>query len=274
MKSYYLLKLTLYGVSFSTVLLNVVERVYAFVFNKPIFVHVYFRKKKLSKQKKEFLETSITFYQNLDDKHKAYFEHRVAKFIREYQFISRNSFEFTPEKKVLIAASYIKLTFGMRKYLTQTFDKIIVYPEVYYSLITEQYHKGEYNPALKIIIFSWEDFLIGNIITNDNINLGIHEFSHALTFHGSKSKDVSARIFYRKYKEILDYVSNEGRLKQIQESNYFREYAMTNKIEFVAVIMEHFFESPIELQQQFPKLYAKIEKMLNYRSILNQQWSQ
>ncbi|TCI91489.1 zinc-dependent peptidase [Tenacibaculum sp. M341] len=115
-----------------------------------------------------------------------FFEHRVAKFIRTYDFIPRNNIEITPEMKVLIASSYVKLTFGMRWYLTKTFNKIIIYPEAYYSLITQQYHKGEFNPALKAIIFSWEDFLIGDIIQNDNINLGIHEFTHAMTFHGSK----------------------------------------------------------------------------------------
>ncbi len=162
----------------------------------------------------------------------------------------------------------------MRRYLTKTFDKIIVYPQVYYSLITKQYHKGEFNPALKVIIFSWEDFLIGDVILNDNINLGIHEFTHALTFHGSKSKDISARIFYRKFKNIIEFLTIEKNKKEIVESNFFRNYSHTNDLEFVAVIMERFFKSPLELQQQFPKLYTKIEIMLNYKSILNQQLSQ
>lgn len=260
----------MYLVGFFTLIINFFELVYVFVFNKPVFVHAYIIKKRLPKKKKDFLVTSVTFYQNLDDKYQSFFEHRVAKFIRTYDFIPRNNIEITPEMKVLIASSYVKLTFGMRRYLTKIFNKIIIYPEAYYSLITQQYHKGEFNPALKAIIFSWEDFLMGDIIQNDNINLGIHEFTHAMTFHGSKLKDVSARIFYKKYKDILNYLSQKQNKEKVVTSNYFREYANTNNLEFIAVVLECFFETPLELKENFPELYKKVITMLNYRDIIKQ----
>lgn len=155
----------------------------------------------------------------------------------------------------------------MRKYLTTTFDKVVVYPSSFYSVITKKYHKGEFNPGFKMIVFSWEDFLIGNIVLNDNLNLGIHEFTHALTFHGKRSKDVSARIFYKVFEEITAFMDNENNIEIIKESNYFREYALTNKLEYVAVIMEHFFETPDDLNRKFPVLYQKIKVMLNFNSI-------
>ncbi len=273
MKSYFYLKFLIYGFSALTVLVNTVESIYVYIFNKPIFVHLYFVKKKLPKHKKEFLET-VSFYRRLNYKHKEYFEHRLVKFIRNYDFIERDSFKLTPEAKVLIAASYVKLTFGMRRYSSSTFNKIIIYPSAYYSAITKQYHKGEFNPGLKLIIFSWQDFLKGEIITNDNLNLGIHEFTHALTFHGKKSKDKSAKIFYRVFLEIIKFMKNPVNSTAILNSNYFRDYANTNALEFLSVIMEHFFETPEDLKQNFPELYFKIEKMLNYKAILNQQLSQ
>ena len=264
MKPIFLIKYTAIFIGVVGVGVNIIESIYVSLFNRPIFVHFYLVKKKLPKKKKEFLVENIAFYQKLNEKQKAYFEHRLTKFIRTYDFIERDNFELTPEAKVLIAASYIKLTFGMRRYLTSTFDKIIVYPTSFYSTITKQYHKGEFNPRLKSIVFSWEDFLIGNIILNDNLNLGIHEFSHALTFHGRKSKDVSARIYYRLFEEITVFMKSEENIERIENSGYFRAYALTNKLEFVAVIMEHFFETPEDLQQQFPQLYKKIQLMLNY----------
>jgi hypothetical protein len=48
--------------------------------------------------------------------------------------------------------------FGMRKYLITLFDKIIIYPSSYYSTVNEAHHKGEFNPRMKVIAFSWEDF--------------------------------------------------------------------------------------------------------------------
>ncbi|RSC92066.1 zinc-dependent peptidase [Tenacibaculum singaporense] len=264
MKPVFIIKYTAFFLGFIGVGVNVVESIYVYIFNRPIFVHFYLVKKKLPKKKKEFLVENVKFYKRLDKKQQAYFEHRLTKFIRTYDFVERDNFELTPEVKVLIASSYIKLTFGMRKYLTTTFDKIIIYPTSFYSTITKQYHKGEFNPGLKSIVFSWEDFLLGDIILNDNLNLGIHEFSHALTFHGRKSKDVSARIYYRLFEEITSFMKDEANVERIKTSGYFREYALTNKLEFVAVIMEHFFETPEDLQQQFPQLYKKIQLMLNY----------
>lgn len=254
-------------ISFLGVVINIAESIYVYIFNKPIFIHFYLVKKKLPKRKKDFLIKNIAFYQKLNDKNKSYFEHRLTRFIRNYEFIERGNFTLTPEVKVLIASSYIKLTFGMRKYLTTTFDKVVVYPSSFYSVITKKYHKGEFNPGFKMIVFSWEDFLIGNIVLNDNLNLGIHEFTHALTFHGKRSKDVSARIFYKVFEEITAFMDNENNIEIIKESNYFREYALTNKLEYVAVIMEHFFETPDDLNRKFPILYQKIKVMLNFNSI-------
>lgn len=272
MKSYFYLKLLTYGISGLTLGVNALESIYVSIFNKPIFVHLYFIKKKLPKHKKDFLQ-DVSFYKKLTPKYQSYFEHRIVKFIRNYDFIERDGFKLTPEAKVLIAASYVKLTFGMRKFTSSTFNKIIVYPSSYYSSISNQYHKGEFNPGLKLIVLSWEDFLLGEIITNDNLNLGIHEFTHALTFHGKKSKDKSAKIFYRVFLEIIKFMKNPENSSVIIESNYFRDYANTNALEFLSVIMEHFFETPEDLKQNFPELYYKIERMLNYKAILNQQLS-
>jgi Mlc titration factor MtfA (ptsG expression regulator) len=56
---------------------------------------------------------------------------------------------------VLIAATFVMLTFGMRHYLIDVFDKIIIYPQPYFSTIKE-YHKGEFNPGMKLLVFSWK----------------------------------------------------------------------------------------------------------------------
>lgn len=264
MKPFFLLKLTFFSLGFLTAFINIIEFICVKIFQKPIFVHLYLVKKKLPKREKKILQNNSSFYKKLTPRHKIYFEHRLTLFIRRYKFISRDGFSITPEVKVLIACSYLKLTFGMRRYLTSIFDKIIVYPKSFYSVITKQYHKGEFNPALKIIAFSWEDFLAGNRITNDNINLGIHEFTHALTFHGKKSNDNGARLFYSVFLEITMFMDKKERIKQIKNSNYFRPYALTNRLEFIAVVMEHFFETPKDLEKAFPELYRKIKVMLNY----------
>ena len=125
-------------------------------------------------QQLQILNNQFEFYQKLDSKNKRYFEHRVATFIDKYPFYGKEGLIITDEMKVLIAATAIMLTFGMRNYLFNVIDKVIVFPDIYYSSMNDNYHKGEFNPLMSAIVFSWKHFLEGYEISNDNLNLGLH----------------------------------------------------------------------------------------------------
>lgn len=176
--------------------------------NKPFFVHFYFSKKKLSPIQLRILQNQFKFYNSLSEERKKYFEHRTAKFIANYEFIGKEDFQISDEVKVLISATSIMLTFGMREYLYTNINKILVFPNEYYSTINDAYHKGEFNPRLKVIVFSWSDFVAEYNISNDNLNLGIHEFTHVLHFNSLKSAEASAEIFKRIYVKINKLVNH------------------------------------------------------------------
>jgi MtfA peptidase len=243
---------------------SVVEEMYMHVFKKPLYIHFYPRKRKLSKIQETLLVQEFPFYKTLSEKHQSYFKHRVAKFIESHEFIGKEGFAITDQVKVLIAATAVMLTFGMRKYLFEVIDKIIVYPSIYLS-VTEEYHKGEFNPRMKAVVFSWEDFQQGFETGNDNLNLGIHEFSHVVHYHGMKNEDSSAILFARMYKRITEELKDPANKQKLIDSNFFRIYAYTNEFEFLAVILEHFFESPKEFRSEFPELFEKVRTMINFK---------
>ena len=249
---------------FSAIILDTIEHYYLMAFNKPIYVHLYLSPKKLSESEKLILLDKIEFYYKLSDQRKKYFEHRVATFIKSYQFIPKENLVITDQMKVMIAATAVKLTFGMRKYIIDVFDKIIIYPEAYYSTVNDAWHKGEFNPRMKAIVFSWLDFLEGYDYANDNLNLGLHEFAHAVHLHGLKSSDASSLQFAKMYVKIRDYIEISEVLEKLIASNYFRIYAYTNHFEFIAVILEHFFETPEQFQLEHPELFHKVRKMINF----------
>jgi len=262
-------RISFYLIGFLSFVIWSLDSVYVYFYGKPILVHSYFRKKVLSFQQKRILKEQVKFYKNLNSTRQNYFEHRLANFIDTYQFIGRGGYEVTDETKVTIGSIYVMMTFGMRKYLTTVFDKIVVYPSQFRSMAHQRNHKGEFNFRYKTIVFSWEDFVNGVAIENDNLNLGVHEFTHTLSFHGKISKDYSAKVFNKMHGEILKYVKTPKNAKKIKSNNYFRKYAYTNSLEFMAVMMEYFFESPIEFQERFPELYLKVVKMINYKSFAN-----
>jgi Mlc titration factor MtfA (ptsG expression regulator) len=242
------------------------EYYFGLVFGRPLFVHFCPFPKKISPNALHFLNTQFPFYVRLSDKNKMYFEHRIACFLDKYEFVSRENFAITEEIKVHIAATFTMLSFGMREYLCEVFDKIIIYPSIYYSRITKQYHKGEFNPNTRTVVFSWEDFQKGFDISSDNLNLGIHEFAHVLHHHGLENNDSSAVLFSRMYTVINDEVSETVFREQLIQSNYFRVYAFTNQFEFLAVILENYFETPLEFKARFPDLYQKVGLMLNQKA--------
>ena len=233
-------------------------------YKKPFFTHFYLIKKRLT-QKQKLILKDFLFYGRLSKKEKGYFEHRVACFIEDKTFIGRDELRIDDQVKVLISATAIMLTFGFRDFYIGLIDKIFVYPKSFYSKTNDDYHKGEFNPKLKSLVLSWEDFIHGYNIGDDNLNLGIHEFAHAIHLNSLKERDVSSTIFKDSFKELTDILSNSKPMRdKLITSRYFREYAYTNQFEFLAVLIEYFFETPVEFNTQFPSIYLKVKQMLNF----------
>ncbi|WP_067150043.1 zinc-dependent peptidase [Pseudotamlana agarivorans] len=232
---------------------------------RPWYTHFYFFQKKLNRDQKNILKKSFPFYNRLSKKHQSYFEHRVACFIKDKDFIGRDQFKITDEVEVLISATAVMLTFGFRDFYIGIISKIIVYPDVYYSKLNNTYHKGEFNPRLNTLVLCWKDFKLGLDVDNDNLNLGIHEFTHAIHINSMKERDISSTIFSDTFKELTELLLNEPNLREaLVNSHYFRKYAFTNQFEFLAVIMETFIETPTEFKAKFPEVYGKTKQMLNF----------
>ena len=244
---------------------KMIEMVYVIKKRKPLYTHFYRKKRKLTTEQEAILQKQYTFYNKLEPKEQVYFKHRVASFIIDKEFVSREGIVINDEVKVLISATAVMLTFGFRDFYIGLIDKIFVYPDAFYSNSNDDYHKGEFNPKLKTLVLSWKHFLEGYEIENDNMNLGIHEFAHAIHLNSIKERDVSSAIFSDSFKELRQLLAAKENLRQdLIASKYFRDYAYTNQFEFLAVIIESFIETPEAFKSQFPEVYHKTKQMLNF----------
>ena len=82
----------------------------------------------------------------------------------------------------MIAASAVQLTFGLETWDLSYFTQILIYPSEYKNPQTGRYHKGETNLG-GFMCLSWSDFIEGIKNPTDKVNLGLHEFGHALRFN-------------------------------------------------------------------------------------------
>lgn len=210
---------------------------------------------------KDILQKYFRYYQLLSPGNKGKFERKVCNFLYSKRFIPRNINEVTIEAKVLIAASAVQLTFGLPDIYLRHFDKILVYPNEYYSSITKQYHKGEVNPRFGIIVLSWKNFVEGYIQSDDSTNLGLHEMAHALRLdniiHHEEYKFFDDDLV-RRFDEYAQTICRNPE----HYGNFFRPYACTNEHEFFSVAIENFFERSELFKKQMPELYAILTRLL------------
>jgi Mlc titration factor MtfA (ptsG expression regulator) len=246
---------------------NFFEMAYVeYVDKKLFFNHLYFRRKKLDDSYKKILKSNFSFYKKLTHTEQKYFEHRLCYFLKNWEFIGKEV-EVTDVMKVMIAATAVKLAFGLRDYKIESVNKVIIYPEAYYSTLNKTMHKGEFNISYGALVFSWKDFISGYTIDNDNINLGVHECIHAIHFSFLKSikYSTSAAIFLGAFHELTELIDSDNKLKEkLVTSKYFRAYAFENHFEFISVLAENFIETPADFRSQFPEVYAKVKAMLNF----------
>jgi hypothetical protein len=164
--------------------------------------------------------------------------------------------------RTLVAASAIQITFGFPSVYLHRFTKVILYPDVYYSTITEGYHQGEVNSA-GIIVLSWQNLLQGYLNPYDGRNLGLHEMAHALKISDATSQPGYDFFDRQAFYDFVSYAREEMQLIVNGEASFFRQYASSNDHEFFAVAIENFFERPLEFNDFHSQMYTSLARLLN-----------
>jgi len=201
------------------------------------------------------------FYRALPGKSQRLFRRRVTRFLGNKRIIGKQNVTVSDEMRMLIAASAVKLTFGLDDFEFEGFKNIFIYPERYYSKMTGSVNKGETH-SLGAIVFSWEDFMEGVMVHDDNLHLGVHEFTHALVLD-MKRGNMYDPYFLDVMRELHGLMEKPKIREAVLNKGYLRDYAEENFMEFLAVSLESFFETPTEFKENLPPIYERICKLLN-----------
>lgn len=264
------------GIAFAIVFIFGVYTVFYFFFTnlyltiipRPLFPHLYTSIRILNVEYQRILEQKSLFYKRLSPKHKKYFEHRVARFLEKYKFETQGDIQITNEIKVIVASCYTKVNFGYRNFLSVAFDRIIILPDAYYSKITKNNHVGHFNPSRRSVVFSWKHFIYSYENKSDNLNLGIHEFTHVLKHESLNSFDISSGFFTKNLADLQDLVYSTRKIERLKAEDYLRKRAFVDNHEFFAVLVEHYFETPHIMLEKYPQLFKKTTAVLNYNKYL------
>ena len=203
-----------------------------------------------------FLNHKYPYYSALSRKLKKKFLRLVKNHYEYFDFIERDKMKLKRAMKAIIASAASQLVLFLPNTSLTFFERIIVYPDFYNSKITHKLHKGEVNPLLKTIVFSWRGIAEGLNRPDDGLNLLLHEFAHALWLEHKIMQDNYEVFSPHWVNEFEKYAYQEmPRLKE-DKANIFRKYAFESVEEFFAVAVENFFERSYQFKTSQPELYS------------------
>lgn len=201
------------------------------------------------------------FYACLSEEAKKRFEQRVIEFVKLKTFVGRDGFILSDEVKIVLAATAIQLTFGLDNYKFKSLQAINIFQDEFYSPLFKASFKG-LTSRNGVLSLSWKHFENGFENNSDKLNLGLHEFAHALVIdlHDKNKFNNSFSNYFNTWKKeasVLFFKLRAG------DNSFFRSYGATSLQEFFSVCVEHFFEQPQEFCDRYPLLYGHTTILLN-----------
>lgn len=208
-----------------------------------------------------FYKKYFRYYNTLSEANQGLFTERALQFISEKVISGAEDFKPDNRVRALVAASAIQLTLGLETWKLNYFQEIELYPSDFDNTGRDLKFSGETN-LQGYIKLSWKSFIHGYQVPDDNLNLGLHEFSHALRFNGIKGfeQDYFIDNYFNKW---MACAWDAFKDVQNKKDTIFRKYGGANINEFLSVCIEHYFESPAEIKEKYPLLYFATGILLN-----------
>jgi hypothetical protein len=209
-----------------------------------------------------FVIGSLFSYFNELPKHLKY---RFVSRVHEYKQSKNFHFiglEKNEDSTILVSASAIQVTFGLKNYRMQHFSDIYILADAYRMDDDEELYIGHVAP--EGIYLSWKHFLYGYTHKGSNVNVAVHEMSHALLYNNFFAPfggiDKNFRLNYERFSSTTGPIFADVITKR---RSFLRSYAFSNLHEFWAVSTEAFFEDPRGLKEHMPDLYEALCRVLN-----------
>ena len=217
----------------------------------------------------------LKFLQGLTPEETTRLRQFVILFLHDKTIFGAHDLEITEEMSVTIAVQACILILELDVAHYDNWEEIIVYPGKFILDYEYADEFGVVHHAHKVasgeawlagpVILSWQD--AARIDAKSGDNVVIHEFAHKLDMrhqgangypilHANMSTQVWHDIFSKAYAGFCARV-NRGQKTTIDP------YASKSPAEFFAVFSEVFFETPLVVKHDFPKIYEQL--VLFYR---------
>lgn len=235
---------------------------------------------KLAPQFTNIMRNHIPYYRDLSASEKKRFQDRVALFLKGNEFMpmaelamgleegeigySGKSSDDVPKGTMpadimlVIAATCVQMTFGLKKFLLNKFDHVIVYPRPFPSpQHPKHFHLCETFKEDKVIMFASEPLLHYYTSVKKAYSIGHHEYGNAFEQNYPKINwpDLGKDIW-----DNIEKISGYG-------SDKIHQYINLPMISARPVSISLFFTHPDAFKATLPELYRAYTKIFNQNPI-------
>jgi hypothetical protein len=201
-------------------------------------------------------------------------------FLADKAVVPSDGFALSADQQIEIAiwACLPVLQLGLPVY--DSFHAVIVYPDEFLAPREEMDEDGVVHTGHEQvsgeswdagpILLSWADVEAARI--PDGYNVVIHECAHKLDLTDGDMNGVPALMsrgivpsdWQKTMREAWHTIGQEEKLLGYTSVD---DYALESPAEFFAVLSEHFFTAPAELQADLPAAYALLERFYNQKPL-------
>ena len=210
----------------------------------------------------KILNHHSAYYRNLNLFNQSEFRKRLFILLNLLSFSSAQIPVVTREMRAVIGCAIIEITFGLDYYLPKYFTKIVVMPRRYMYPGYGQPFLGHVDFGRHVIYFSWQDVKTGYGISDDALNVAMHEMAHVLEVENNY------RVIFRKFFDKVkwdDWAELAFKKMQVirnKRNEMLKSYGGANMKEMFAVCIETFFEQPEAFKSNLPELYQSMVELL------------
>jgi len=203
---------------------------------------------------RRFLRARCDHYVRLPVELRGEFDRQVHVFLSSKR-IAGVEIEVTAPMRLLVAASAVMLTVGWPGFEWTRLSEVLLYPRDFdadYRFDSPE-RAGQAH-QWGIILLSVPSLRKSFDDPTDGYHAGVHEFMHLLDVEGGEFDGIPAG-FTLAHTAAWDRIRCREEKRLWQGRSVLDPYGLTNRVEFLAVTAEAFFETPVLLRERHRQLY-------------------
>jgi MtfA peptidase len=209
----------------------------------------------LSPRSEQFLSETYRHYQRLPLTLQGSFSRAAHAFLSDRPITGIGT-DVTDELRVLVAASAVTLSFRWSGYKWRQLPEVLLYPDNF----DREYQFGGAERAGTVdnwgtVVLSVPALVHSFQHPDDCYHVGLHEFAHVLDLGRSRPNGIPPGLSMAQMRRWVEIQRTE--MEELRMGRSILEpYGMSNDVEFFAVSVEAFFQTPIEMRVRHQSLYS------------------